>query len=67
VRHGQVWLTVCADVDNRVLNTNLDIYGSKRASKQGNLPKDPKYYIHTSDIADIVSYMLPSKDADCPN
>jgi len=48
-------------------NATLDIYGSKRAGKRGDLPKDPKYYIHTSDIVDVVSYMIPSMDVDYPD
>jgi hypothetical protein len=48
------------NIDNRVTKADSDIYGSKRAGKQGDLPKDPKYYIHTSDIVDIVSYKTPN-------
>jgi hypothetical protein len=56
-----------AKIDNHSIDTDPDIYGSKRAGKQGDLPKDPKYYIHTSDIVDIVSYKISSSNADRPN
>jgi hypothetical protein len=45
----------------------LDIYSSKRAGKRGDLPKDPKYYIHTSDIADIVSCVIRLLNVGCLN
>jgi len=65
VRRGRVCSTIGADNPKQTTNSDSDIYGPKRASRQGDLPKDSKYYIRTSHIADIVSHgtMIPGDDA----